>query len=203
MPAQASACTRGRSPGRRPPESWRVLAVAIIFWLCAALIIWTQLGYALALALIARLRAIPDGATPRRHERSPSVSLIVAAHDEQDVIADKVADALAQRYPRERLEGGVACDGCSDGTAHRAREAGAEVGGEVVPFSDANARWEPGALAALVAAFDDPDVGYACGQVRFVQAAGGSGADNQEGVYWRYKMGVRALESHLSSVTAG
>ncbi len=216
-----------------------MLAVAIIFWLCAALILWTQLGYALALALIARLRRRPAGPPRRSTRRSPgrgeahqlagagaeppSVSLIVAAHDEQEVIAGKVADALALRYPRAQLEVIVACDGCGDATAQRARAAGADVvlelprggkiraqdaavevaRGELVAFSDANARWEPDALAALAAAFEDPRVGYVCGQVRFVQAGAGAGADNQEGVYWRYEMAVRALESRLSSVTAG
>ncbi len=216
-----------------------MLAVAIIFWLCAALIVWTQLGYALALALVARLRPSATAAHPQTPRRSPGrgeahqtsssprepplVSLIVAAHDEQEVIAQKVANALSLDYPRERLQVIVACDGCSDETARLAREAGADLvlelarggkiraqdaaveaaRGEIVAFSDANASWEPAALAALVGAFDDPRVGYACGQVRFVQAGAGAGADNQEGVYWRYEMAVRSLESRLSSVTAG
>ena len=55
----------------------------------------------------------------------------------------------------------------------------------------------------LAGAFDDPAVGYACGQVRFVQGGQGSGADNQEGLYWRYEMAVRSLESRVWSVTAG
>ena len=75
--------------------------------------------------------------------------------------------------------------------------------GELLAFSDANVTWEPGALAALAAAFDDPAVDYACGQLRFVQSASGPGADNQEGVYWRYEMAVREAESRLRSITAG
>ena len=66
-------------------------------------------------------------------------------------------------------------------------------------FTDANAAWEPGALRALAAAFDDPEVGYACGQVTFVNEEG----TNQEGVYWRYEMWLRANESALASITAG
>ena len=117
----------------------------------------------------------------------------------------------------------MACDGCSDATAARAREAGADLvlelprggkiraqdaaveraRGEIVAFSDANALWQPDAARALVGAFADPRVGYACGQVRFVQAADGAGAPNQEGVYWRYELAVRALESRLGSITAG
>ncbi len=117
----------------------------------------------------------------------------------------------------------MACDGCEDGTAERARAAGADLvlelprggkiraqdaavmgaNGTIVAFSDANAMWEPDALRALVDAFARPRVGYACGQVRFVQTASGAGATNQEGLYWRYEMAVRACESRLSSITAG
>jgi cellulose synthase/poly-beta-1,6-N-acetylglucosamine synthase-like glycosyltransferase len=196
-----------------------------LFWLSAALIVWTQLGYAAALAVIARM--FVSSARPSAGEPSvgvlPALSLIVAAHDEQSVIAAKVDNALALDYPRELLELIVACDGCSDATAARAKEAGAdtvlelprggkiraqdaavrEARGEIVGFSDANALWEPPAARALVGAFADPRVGYACGQVRFVQAAQGEEATNQEGLYWRYEMAVRSYESRLRSITAG
>src|SRR5205823_5076226 len=92
----------------------------------------------------------------------------------------------------------------------RAQDAAVErARGEVVAFSDANASWEPGAARRLVAAFGDPQVGYACGQVRFFKGPPAQGqptqrgGDNQEGVYWRYEMAVRELESRLSSITAG
>ena len=198
-------------------------ALEILLWACAGLIVWTQVGYALALALLARLLG-PRRAAPAAAEGElPSLSLIIAAHDEQEVIAAKVANALAQDYPRERLQVIVSCDGCSDATAERARGAGADLvlelprggkiraqdaavqraSGELVAFSDANSSWEPGAARELAGAFADPAVGYACGSVRFVQAASGAQAGNQEGVYWAYELAVRALESRLSSITAG
>jgi cellulose synthase/poly-beta-1,6-N-acetylglucosamine synthase-like glycosyltransferase len=214
-----------------------VLALQVVFWVCAALIVWTQLGYALALAVLARLRGrtaadLPpadagrgpaQGGASEDRAPLPTTTLIVAAHDEQEVIAAKVANALALDYPRERLQLIVACDGCGDATAQRAREAGADVvlelprggkiraqdaaveraAGEIVAFSDANSQWEPNALRELVRAFADPHVGYACGQVRFVQGAVGAEASNQEGVYWRYELAIRARESRLSSITAG
>ena len=200
-------------------------ALEICFWVSVGLIVWTQLAYAGVLALLARVfarssraarAAAPDGAPP-------SLSLIVAAHDEEPVIAAKVRNSLALDYPRDRLELIVACDGCSDATARLAREAGADVvlelarggkiraqdaavavaRGEIVAFSDANALWAPGAARVLVGAFADPRVGYACGQVRFLAPDGAAGLANQEGIYWRYELAVRALESRLSSITAG
>jgi cellulose synthase/poly-beta-1,6-N-acetylglucosamine synthase-like glycosyltransferase len=202
-------------------------AAEIVFWVCAALIAWTQLGYALAVAALARMVAPASRASSASQERAANpnrrVSLIVAAHDEQEVIGAKVENALGLDYPRELFELIVACDGCADATARTAREAGADVvlelprggkiaaqdaaveraHGEIVAFSDANALWEPDALRELVAAFEDPRVGYACGRVGFVQGANGADATNQEGVYWRYEMALRARESQLCSITAG
>jgi Glycosyl transferase family 2 len=215
-----------------------VLVLEIVFWLCLAMIAWTQLGYALVLAALASLLARSPASPRERPRRSPPgggahpgsspaehalprTSVIVAAHNEQEVIAAKVANMLALDYPRERLELIIACDGCTDATAARARAAGADLvlelprggkiraqdaaveraHGEIVAFSDANSQWEPDALAQLLHAFADPHVAYACGQVRFVQAD--PDASNQEGVYWRYELALRALESRLSSITAG
>ena len=195
----------------------RVSFWELLFWVCAALIVYAQLGYPLLLTVLARL-------SPRRTPASapaepPTVSLIVAAYDEEDVIAAKVENAQGLDYPLDRMEIIVACDGCTDDTAAVADEAGADRGldlprggkiraqdtavanaqGTIVAFSDANSTWEPDALARLVEAFDDPDVGYACGQVRFVN----DGGSNQEGLYWRYEMALRAHESRLVSITAG
>ncbi len=192
----------------------------MVFWVSAGLLVYAQVGYPLLVALAAR---VVSPRTSGAAAGSPMVSLIVPAHDEERVVGAKVANARSLRWPRGRLEVLVCSDGSADATVARALAAGADlvldlprVGkvraqdagvdaarGEVLAFSDANSTWDPGALAALMAAFDDPTVGYACGQMRFVQAANGPRADNQEGLYWRYEMAVRAAESRLCSVTAG
>jgi len=193
-----------------------MVVVEVVFWVAVGLLLYTHLAYPLVLAGLARLTRRPP--TPRATEL-PSVSLIVAAHDEEDVIEAKVRDALALDYPRELLEVIVASDGSVDRTAELAREAGADrvlelsrvgkiqaqnaaverAGGEVLAFSDANARWLPAALDELVAPFADPRVGYVCGQARFLD----QGGSNQEGVYWRYELALRELESRVAGVTAG
>ena len=199
-----------------------MIVLEVLFWLCAGLIAYTHVGYPLALRALVGLKRRPT-LEPVTGGDPPLVSLIVAAYDEEEVIADKVANALALDYPRERLELIVASDGSADATVERAGAAGADLvldlprggkvaaqnagveraSGEIVAFSDANASWEPDALSELLRAFADPRVGYACGQVRFVQDASGALASNQEGLYWRYELALRALESRLCSITAG
>jgi cellulose synthase/poly-beta-1,6-N-acetylglucosamine synthase-like glycosyltransferase len=194
-------------------------ALEIAFWASVGLLVYTHIGYPLLLAGLSALRR-ERPPEPGPASAPPRVSLIVAAHDEADVIAGWVANALALDYPRDRLEVVVACDGCTDGTAQRAREAGAdrvlelERGGkvaalnaaaagseaQVLAFADANARWEADALRRLVDRLGEEGVGYVCGQVAFTAA---SGAANEEGLYWRYEMAVRRMESSLAGITAG
>ena len=196
---------------------------AILFWLSAGAIVYTHLGYPLLLMGLARVkrerRPFKPRGTGSASEHLPTVSLIVPAYDEEGVIADKVANALALDYPRDRLQVIVASDGSADATADRARAAGAglvlelppggkvtalnaaaeQAAGEILAFSDANSVWARDALHRLVAPFADPGVGYACGQVRFLDPDG----NNLEGAYWRYEMAVREAESALAGVTAG
>ncbi len=202
-----------------------MIIVAIVFWLSIGLVLYAHVGYPILLGLVAALRG-PEAQGAARRERPapddelPSVSVIVAAYAEQDVIAERVANIRALDYPQPLIELIVACDGSADETATRAREAGADVvlelprggkiraqdtaveraHGEIVAFSDANVAWEPDALRRLVAPFSDARVGYVCGEVQLVDAATGS---NQEGLYWRYELALRALESRVRSVTGG
>jgi cellulose synthase/poly-beta-1,6-N-acetylglucosamine synthase-like glycosyltransferase len=194
-------------------------AIAIVFWGCIGLLLYTHVGYMGLLAALTRLGfGEREMALPELDEL-PSVSVIVAAYAEQEVIADRVRNLVGLDYPRERLEVIVACDGSPDETAGRARAAGADVvlelprggkiraqdagveraHGEIVAFTDANAAWEPVALQRLVAPFADPRVGYVCGEVHLL----GERGTNQEGLYWRYELVLRALESRMRSVTGG
>jgi cellulose synthase/poly-beta-1,6-N-acetylglucosamine synthase-like glycosyltransferase len=193
-----------------------VTAIKVIFWASAGLLLYTHFGYVVLLAVLARLRPRETAFT---QTVLPSVSVIVAAYAEEEVIADRVANLRALDYPADRLELIVSCDGSPDETAARARAAGADLvlelprggkiraqdaavdraRGDIVAFSDANAAWDEGALKALIAAFANPSVGYACGDLRLVDQRG----TNQEGLYWRYEMVVRRLESELGSITGG
>jgi glycosyltransferase involved in cell wall biosynthesis len=193
-------------------------ALEVLFWVAAALLLYTQLGYPLLLAAFARARGPVRFAWPGDRP-IPPVSVIVAAYAEESVIGERVANLRALAFPRELLEIIVACDGSPDATAERAREAGADLvlelprggkvlaqdagveraRGEIVAFTDANARWQEDALTQLLAPFADERVGYVCGRVELM----GEDGTNQEGIYWRYELALRAWESRLRSVTGG
>ena len=186
--------------------------VAILFWLSLGLLVYTHLGYPLLLALLPKRRDVPPVEVCHP---SLSVTLVVAAYNEGSVIERKIENVRSQDLPGVQVI--VASDGSTDDTVARAAAAdlvldlprGGKIRaqdaaveratGEIVAFSDANSFWEPDALRRLVAAFADPKVGYVCGQVRFTNEQG----DNQEGLYWRYEMWIRAAESRLAGVTGG
>jgi len=190
-----------------------------LLWLSLGLLLWTHLLYPAVAIALARVRA----RRPRRAPIEPTVTVVVAAHDEESVIERRLENLLALDYPPEKLEIVVASDASTDATddlvaAIAAREprvrllrcprggkvaaqdlAVRRTSAEIVAFSDANATWAPDALRLLVRNFADPAVAYVCGQLK-IQRADGS---NKEGTYWRYEMALRHAESRLGSVTGG
>jgi cellulose synthase/poly-beta-1,6-N-acetylglucosamine synthase-like glycosyltransferase len=201
------------------------MALEIVFWVAAGLIVYAHVGYPILLrALVAlfddaRARDSATRQMAKPDDAPPLVTLVIPAHDEELVIERKVENARALDYPADRLEVVVVSDGSGDRTVELSRAAGADrvldlprggkvaalnaavrdATGEILAFSDANSYWRPDALRRLVDRFGDERVGYACGQVRFDGGEGG----NQEGLYWRYEMAVRSMETRLGGITAG
>jgi cellulose synthase/poly-beta-1,6-N-acetylglucosamine synthase-like glycosyltransferase len=195
-----------------------VIAKAL-FWCSGAALAWTHAGYPAAAALAARLRARPV----RKGNSLPSVSIVIAAHDEEEVIERRLENLLALDYPPDRVEIVVASDASTDRTDELVEAVAAqeprvrvlrcprggkvaaqnlavrETTGEILAFSDANAAWAVPALRKLVRNFADPEVAYVCGQLRLGRPDG----TNQEGAYWRYELALRESESALGSVTGG
>ena len=123
-------------------------ALEIVFWTSLGLVVYSQIGYLLMLRppRLLRGRRGAGGDTRAGWPTAVWVSLIVAAHDEEEVIAAKVANALALDYPRQSSRSIVASDGSTDATAERARAAGADLvlelprGGKVAAQNAAVAR---------------------------------------------------------------
>ena len=190
---------------------------AAIFWGAIALVAYVYVGYPCLIFLLARLRPRPVARAPVL----PTVSFIIAAYNEERVIAAKLENTLALDYPPERLEVLVVSDGSTDATEDIVRtgfagrvkllalprqgktlaqnQAVAVARGEIVVFSDATTVYRPDSLRALVANFADPEVGCATGTTIYGTeraAAVGEG----RAAYLNYERFVRSHESRFCSV---
>ncbi len=182
------------------------------------LIAYTFFGYPALLALWARLRPRGVASDPGL---TPTVSLIIAAYNEADVIEAKLRNCFALDYPHDLLEIIVAADGSDDATAELAsgdprvkvlyqperkgkmaaiNRAVSEAQGEILIFSDANNLYTPDTLRALLAPFGDPAVGVVTGR-KAIDDGSGRALDRAEGLYWRYESKIKEWESRIGSVT--
>lgn len=194
--------------------------VAVSFWTCAALVLYAYAGYPLLIWALSRApgrRVDPPSADDAE---LPTVSLLLAAYNEELVIDDRLRNALVMDYPSEKYEVVVGSDGSTDRTAERVRSfadhgvrlldyaenrgkatvlnsAMAEVRGEVVLLSDANTHIDPAAARHLVRWFVDPGVGAVVGRLVLVDAATGRNAD---GLYWKYETFLKRCEGRLGAL---
>lgn len=188
----------------------------IAFWGALALIGYTYAGFPLLVLARARLR-------PRAHRSAdirPPLSILVAAHDEEDAIGAKLDNVLATDYPADRRQVVVASDGSTDRTVEIARRhvahgvlvldlprvgkaaaldaAAAEATGEILVFTDSNSMFDADALAALVAPFADPEVGGVAGNQVYLKD-GRSGGEGERS-YWDVDRILKLAESEAGNV---
>lgn len=189
-----------------------------VFWLSIASVFYTYAGYPALLALLARLR----GRRPIHEPITPSVTLLITAYNEEEVITQKIENSLALDYPRDRLQLLVAADGSDDRTPDIVRayavngvelsyspprrgkmaainRAMAQARGEIVVFSDANNLYGAHVLRDLVGHFADPTVGAVSGAKVILQGDGALG--DSEGLYGRYEAFIKRQETRLGSCT--
>lgn len=194
---------------------------AIAAWSAAFLVAYVYLGYPILIGLLARLRPRPI----RQGKIEPSVTLLISAFNEAHVIGEKITNALALDYPKDKLEILVISDASTDETdrivnAYASRgvtllrmpdRGGKTLGlnaamkvakGEIVVFSDANIMYLPDTLRRLVQNFADLSVGCATGDSQYVDAPH-SAAHAQENTYWGYERYIRSMESLVGSTVGG
>jgi cellulose synthase/poly-beta-1,6-N-acetylglucosamine synthase-like glycosyltransferase len=185
----------------------------LIFWASVVGVLYPYFIYPAILWLLAR-RGRTDGTA--EVESLPSVTLIIPVHNEQGRIARKLANTSALRYPADRLQTLFVSDGSTDGTLdivranltdtmavvelhQRGGKAAALNAGlqravhEVLVFSDASIELEPDALQHIVGPFRDPGIGCVSGEDRIAESGG-------EGLYGRYELLLRQLESRVHSI---
>ena len=198
---------------------WAFWMAIWVFWMAAGLIAYTYAGYAAWLWLRARVRPWPV----RRGPHQLSVSILMAVRNEELVLPQKLRNLFELDYPAELRQIVVASDGSTDRTEVILREHAGDsrfcavlsqlaegkasslnhglemCQGEVVLFTDARQKIEPGALRLLVENFADPEVGAVSGELMLGDPAHGE-KEHGVGLYWRIEKRIRELESASGSV---
>ena len=191
----------------------------IFFWFFVGAILYVYFGYPLLLLILSKFHRAPP---VQKADITPTVSLIISAYNEKEVIAKKIENALTLDYPKDRLEIIVASDGSIDGTneivsnftgqgvklvaleknrgkSAAQNEAVKSSTGDIIVFSDSTSMYQVDALRKLMAPFADPHVGCVSGRY-YYQNTGESAASSGEGLYWEYEVSIRTAESRLGNL---
>jgi glycosyltransferase involved in cell wall biosynthesis len=188
-----------------------------LFWSSVAIVLYTYVAF----PLIVLLRALLSPRPYRSENITPSVSLIIAAHNEGRRIGAKMENALGLDYPSDRLEIIVASDGSTDRTEQVVRgyaERGVRLlslprhgkaaalnaavsasTGEILVFSDANSEYALDAIRNLVRPFADPGVGGVAGNQHYRSDAIADAIAEGERSYWNLDRALKEAESRAGS----
>jgi len=198
-----------------------MIVALFIFWISALILIYTYLGYPLLIVLLARLK--PQRINGVQNSELPQVSLIIAAHNEEKIIEEKIKNSLGLDYPEELLSIVIVSDGSTDhtneiinefpsnprirfiqyqprkGKAHALNIGVATSESDIIVFSDANIWYEPDSIKMLVRNFLDPSVGCVCGKV-LLKKPKESEEPLGEGAYMKYERFIQQNESRFHTM---
>src|SRR5437870_2928908 len=203
-----------------PMMTYVDILIQTIFWTSAACIVYAYVGYPVLVWCLARLVGRSGQPTAVDPAELPSLSLLIAAYNEEAVIRARLENALAMDYPPQKLEIVVASDGSSDNTAkivdsfadrgirlldYRQRRgkmavlnaAVPELKGEILLLSDANTDIDAAAPKKLARWFQDPALGVVCGRLILVGRETGKNVDN---LYWNYETCLKKCEGRLGGL---
>jgi len=191
------------------------------FWLFSFLVFYTYIGYPLVLSIVAAVRGRP---APEKRPVEPAVSIVVAAYNEEKVIAEKLENLLALNYPGEKLQIVVVSDCSSDRTddlarsfedrgvrLHRMDKRGGKIAGyksvlpvlsgEVIVFTDATSTLAVDSLKKLVRNFADEAVGCVAGRLQYLDPRKADIARGEQ-TYWSYEARIKFWEERVHSLTS-
>ena len=193
------------------------------FWLCLAIVVYTYIGYGIVLYLLVFIKRLATKAKPLADisdDCLPEVTLMVCAYNEEDIIAEKMANTHLLDYPADRLHLVWVTDGSTDNTntllsaypeveivysPERRGKAAAlkhgikEVKTEIVMMTDANTMLNPGAVREIVRLMQDPKVGCVSGEKKVMAKSDSDEAAQGEGLYWKYESTLKCLDGELYS----
>lgn len=191
------------------------MAAEIVFLLSAAFVLYVLAGYPLLLAVRSRDGGQPVAKAPFDY----SVSVLLAVHNGERFIAEKLRTIFELDYPRNLLQVIVISDGSTDSTEQMVKEFGrgvelisvpgggkaaalnagmARASGHILFFTDVRQRLAPDSLRNLVACFSDPEVGVASGELIILD--GVTREEASVGLYWCYEKWMRRRLSQIDSV---
>ena len=192
-----------------------------IFWLSMALIVYIYIGYPVLVAIL----SVWEKKVDKSEDFFPSVSILIAAYNEENDIVATLNNKIQQVYPQDKLEILVVSDHSEDATDRLVKEVSAtskipirlirqvqragktsglnilvpESVGEILIFSDANSLWADDAVARLVSNFSDESVGYVTGKMVYTNEDGSLIGDGCSG-YMKYENWLREREAAIGSV---
>ena len=191
----------------------------IIFFFFIFIILYVYFGYPLIILMIA---AINKKTVQKDEEFEPTVSIIIAAYNEQDIIEEKLKNSLSLDYPKDKLEIIVFSDASTDRTdeiirpyqdkgivliqlsERKGKTAGQNLAvehanGEIIVFSDANALYREEAIRKIVQNFADQSIGCVCGELVYY-SEDKSLIGDAENVYWDYEKFIKRQENRTASI---
>jgi len=189
-----------------------------LFWGSLALLVYLFLGYPL---IIGTWRLFRSRVVPQAWPVTPTVCVLITAHNEEDVIEKKIENSLHLEYPADHFSIVVASDGSSDRTnaiARRYADRGvrleayperrgkiaticdtvARIHEDIIVFTDANAFLKPDAVTALVRNFAHPRIGAVSGDV--VLTGERAALARSEDMYYTYERWLQRVETELGSM---
>lgn len=194
----------------------------VLFWVCAALVFYTYIGYGIALYLLLKVKRLfvhDEHVTPR-DEALPDITVLVCAYNEEDVVEMKMSNIRSFDYPKDKLHTVWCTDGSDDGTnallgrypearvlyepERRGKTAAMNramslIETDIVVMTDANTMVNAGAMREIARLFSDESVGCVAGEKRVLSREGGSTASAGEGLYWRYESTLKRWDYELYS----
>ena len=190
-----------------------------IFWIASVAIVYPYLIYPVLLLLIRPF--LFRAASQPEDDYRPTVSIILAAYNEEDCIREKLENCLALDYPAEKLEILVGSDASEDRTneiAETFAERGvrlfpytqrggkmsvvnrlvSEATGEVCVFSDISELFDRDVILKLTRHFADSQIGAVTGNHIYNEEKSGMGFGTR--FYWRFQRLLQSIESRLSTI---
>ncbi|MEA1928506.1 MAG: glycosyltransferase family 2 protein [Candidatus Auribacterota bacterium] len=194
-------------------------APIIIFWLSLVGIIYPYFIYPLILRVLVAILGHKPVDYPYA---TPTLSLMIPAHNEEAIIREKIESSLNLDYPPEKLEIIVISDGSNDrtdeilsgfndprlkiifqreqmGKNRSLNRAMKSAGGEIIVFTDANAFFAPNALRELVCPFANSKIGCVVGKHNYLNTKE-SLIGKLESCYWNYDNLLKTWEGKLYSL---